>query len=221
MKDGERGRNRTYNLLIKSRGFRCGCGTINRSHHNNLPITRPAWTVFEKRWESWRNRTKSNSKGHKKDTVRLVIQLREEQPATFFPPTTVALTALHRARAARGTSSLADVCRDAAPTSSSSATALRPVMDSMRMRKKSGAIAASFDLKRRCASAFSHHRCRFSNSLCARAHSAEYEARVIHGNCHSQSRSPIETGVAISSISTQTLGFVRIHSIFCPKVDRT
>jgi hypothetical protein len=31
---------------------------------------RPEWTVFEKRWESWRNRTESNRKGHKKDTVQ-------------------------------------------------------------------------------------------------------------------------------------------------------
>jgi hypothetical protein len=45
--DGERGRNRTYNLLIKSYVSRCGCSIDNWSHHNNLTIKRPAWTVFK------------------------------------------------------------------------------------------------------------------------------------------------------------------------------
>jgi hypothetical protein len=69
-KDGERGRNRTFNLLIKSYVSRCGCTVGNCSRHNNLTITRPAWTVSEKRWESWRNRTTSNCEGHKKDTAK-------------------------------------------------------------------------------------------------------------------------------------------------------
>jgi hypothetical protein len=43
---------------------------IKCSHHNNLTITKPAWTVSEKRWKSWRNRKKSNRERHKKDTVR-------------------------------------------------------------------------------------------------------------------------------------------------------
>ena len=46
-KDGERGRNRTYNLLIKSHGFRFGCSVINCSRHSNLTIKRPAWTASE------------------------------------------------------------------------------------------------------------------------------------------------------------------------------
>src|SRR5208282_1110238 len=68
-KCGERGRNRTYNLLIKSYVSRCGCSIDNCSRHNNLKIKRPAWTVSEKRWKSWRNRTTSNCEGHKKDTA--------------------------------------------------------------------------------------------------------------------------------------------------------
>jgi hypothetical protein len=47
LKSGERGRNRTYNLLIKSHGSRCDCGAVNCSHPNNLTIKRPAWTVSE------------------------------------------------------------------------------------------------------------------------------------------------------------------------------
>jgi hypothetical protein len=73
--DGERGRNRTFNLLIKSYVSRCGCTLDNCSRHNNLTIARPAWTVFEKRWESWRNRTTSNCEGHKKDTASTPIVL--------------------------------------------------------------------------------------------------------------------------------------------------
>jgi hypothetical protein len=46
-KSGERGRNRTYNLLIKSYVARCGYGVDNCSRHNNLTIKRPAWTVFK------------------------------------------------------------------------------------------------------------------------------------------------------------------------------
>jgi hypothetical protein len=46
-KSGERGRNRTYNLLIKSYGSRFGCSVVNCSHHNNLTIKRPAWTASE------------------------------------------------------------------------------------------------------------------------------------------------------------------------------
>jgi len=46
-KDGERGRNRTYNLLIKSYGSRFGCGVTNCGRHNNLTIKRPAWTASE------------------------------------------------------------------------------------------------------------------------------------------------------------------------------
>ena len=38
---GERGRNRTYNLLIKSYVSRCGCSVGNYSHHNNLTIKDP------------------------------------------------------------------------------------------------------------------------------------------------------------------------------------
>src|SRR5277367_427935 len=45
--DGERGRNRTYNLLLKSYVFRCGCRINNCSHDNNLMIKRPAWTASE------------------------------------------------------------------------------------------------------------------------------------------------------------------------------
>ena len=41
-KSGERGRNRTYNLLIKSYVARCGYGVDNCSRHNNLTIKRPA-----------------------------------------------------------------------------------------------------------------------------------------------------------------------------------
>ena len=44
-KDGERGRNRTYNLQIKSYGSRFGCSVTNCSRHNNLMIKRPAWTA--------------------------------------------------------------------------------------------------------------------------------------------------------------------------------
>jgi hypothetical protein len=47
MGDGERGRNRTYNLLIKSYGSRFSCWVINCSHYNNLTNTRPAWTASE------------------------------------------------------------------------------------------------------------------------------------------------------------------------------
>ena len=57
--------------LIKSYGSQFGCGVTNRGHHNNLTSTRPAWTAFEKRWKSWRNRTASNCEGHKKDTAGL------------------------------------------------------------------------------------------------------------------------------------------------------
>ena len=46
-KDGERGRNRTYNLLIKSYGSQFGCSVVNCSRHNNLTIKRPAWTASE------------------------------------------------------------------------------------------------------------------------------------------------------------------------------
>jgi hypothetical protein len=46
-KSGERGRNRTSNLLIKSYVFRCGCRINNCSHDNNLMIKRPAWTAFK------------------------------------------------------------------------------------------------------------------------------------------------------------------------------
>jgi hypothetical protein len=46
-KDGERGRNRTFNLLIKSYVSQCGYRIDNSSRHHNLTITRPAWTVFE------------------------------------------------------------------------------------------------------------------------------------------------------------------------------
>ena len=45
--DGERGRNRTFNLLIKSYASHCGCEIDNCSRHNNLTTKRPAWTVFE------------------------------------------------------------------------------------------------------------------------------------------------------------------------------
>jgi hypothetical protein len=69
MKDGERGRNRTFNLLIKSYVARGGGSIDNYSRHNNLKIKRPAWTVSERRWKSWRNRTASNCGGHKKDTA--------------------------------------------------------------------------------------------------------------------------------------------------------
>jgi hypothetical protein len=34
-------------LLIKSYVSRCGCTIDNCSHHNNLAIKRPAWTVSE------------------------------------------------------------------------------------------------------------------------------------------------------------------------------
>jgi hypothetical protein len=44
---GERGRNRAYNLLIKSYGSRFGCSVDNCSRHNNLMIKRPAWTASE------------------------------------------------------------------------------------------------------------------------------------------------------------------------------
>ena len=44
---GERGRNRTSNLLIKSYGSRFGCNVTNCSRHNNLAIKRPAWTASE------------------------------------------------------------------------------------------------------------------------------------------------------------------------------
>jgi hypothetical protein len=44
---GERGRNRTYNLLIKSYGSRFGYSVINCSYHNNLTIKRPAWRASE------------------------------------------------------------------------------------------------------------------------------------------------------------------------------
>jgi len=47
MKDGERGRNRTFNLLIKSHASRFGCSVTNCSRHNNLTIKRPAWTASE------------------------------------------------------------------------------------------------------------------------------------------------------------------------------
>jgi hypothetical protein len=46
-KDGERGRNRTYNLLIKSYSSRFGCSVINCGRHNHLTIKRPAWTAFK------------------------------------------------------------------------------------------------------------------------------------------------------------------------------
>jgi len=46
-KDGERGRNRTFNLLIKSYVSQCGCSVTNCSRHNNLTIKRPAWTASE------------------------------------------------------------------------------------------------------------------------------------------------------------------------------
>jgi len=49
---GERGRNRTFNLLIKSYSSRFACSVINCGHHNNLTIKRPAWTASEKRWKS-------------------------------------------------------------------------------------------------------------------------------------------------------------------------
>ena len=68
-KSGERGRNRTYNLLIKSYVSQCGYSTDNCCRHRNLTIKRPAWTVFQKRWKRWGNRAASNSEGHKKDTA--------------------------------------------------------------------------------------------------------------------------------------------------------
>jgi len=46
-RSGERGRNRTFNLLIKSYGSQCDCSAVNCSHHNNLTIKRPAWTASE------------------------------------------------------------------------------------------------------------------------------------------------------------------------------
>jgi hypothetical protein len=46
-KEGERGRNRTFNLLIKSYGSQFGCSVSNCSRHNNLTIKRPAWTASE------------------------------------------------------------------------------------------------------------------------------------------------------------------------------
>jgi hypothetical protein len=48
---------------------RCGYSMDNCSRHNNSTIKSPAWTVSEKRWKSWRNRTASNCAGHKKDTA--------------------------------------------------------------------------------------------------------------------------------------------------------
>ena len=68
-KDGERGRNRTSNLLIKSYGSRFGCSGTNCSRHNNLTIKRPAWTASENVEKVGENRTASNCKGHKKDTA--------------------------------------------------------------------------------------------------------------------------------------------------------
>ena len=44
-KSGERGRNRTFNLLIKSYVSQFDCSVTNCSHHNNLTIKRPAWTA--------------------------------------------------------------------------------------------------------------------------------------------------------------------------------
>ena len=44
---GERGRNRTFNLLIKSYGTRFGCSVTNCSRHNHLTNKRPAWTASE------------------------------------------------------------------------------------------------------------------------------------------------------------------------------
>src|ERR1700721_1536361 len=57
------------NALIKSSLSQCGYSIDNCSRHNNLTIKKPAWTAFEKRWKSWRNRTASNCEGHKKDTA--------------------------------------------------------------------------------------------------------------------------------------------------------
>ena len=47
LRDGERGRNRTFNLLIKSYASQCGCEIDNCSRHSDLTTKRPAWTVFE------------------------------------------------------------------------------------------------------------------------------------------------------------------------------
>src|SRR5208282_6662434 len=44
-RSGERGRNRTYNLLIKSYVSSRGCTMDNCSRDNNLTIKRPAWTA--------------------------------------------------------------------------------------------------------------------------------------------------------------------------------
>jgi hypothetical protein len=41
---GERGRNRTFNLLIKSKVSATGCRRVNRSHNNNLTAKAPART---------------------------------------------------------------------------------------------------------------------------------------------------------------------------------
>jgi hypothetical protein len=56
------------NVPIKSYVSRCGSRVDNCSHHNNLTIKKPAWTVSGKHWKSWLNRTASNGEGHKKDT---------------------------------------------------------------------------------------------------------------------------------------------------------
>ena len=52
LKSGERGRNRTYNLLIKSYGPRFGCGATNCSRHNHLTIKKTRMDGFRKRWKS-------------------------------------------------------------------------------------------------------------------------------------------------------------------------
>jgi hypothetical protein len=46
-KSGDRGRNRTYNLLIKSYDSRFSCSVTSCSHYNNLTNQRPAWTAPE------------------------------------------------------------------------------------------------------------------------------------------------------------------------------
>jgi hypothetical protein len=48
-KFGERGRNRTFNLLIKSHVSEFGCTDTNCSSDNNLKTEMPAWTDSQKR----------------------------------------------------------------------------------------------------------------------------------------------------------------------------
>jgi hypothetical protein len=46
---GERGRNRTFNLLIKSRISQSADRVYKSGADNNLTIKLPAWTVLKKR----------------------------------------------------------------------------------------------------------------------------------------------------------------------------